>query len=134
MRREGRSPLGNRLLRRRADRATVEEEISLVVAPQKIALPCHVDCGRPLVRVHRHKLARRDAHFEDAHALVFKQQLVMLRRGNDGIERIGPRPWLLWLLCARAQEIPANELPSGSYGRAQGRVAFANENSPRKRW
>jgi len=95
MRRQRRHPLDERLGWRRPERAAVEEQVALAVPPQEIALLGDVDCARPPMCVNRHRFARRDPNLENSHALVFKHQLVMPRRRDHGVQRIGPGPFLL---------------------------------------
>jgi hypothetical protein len=43
------------------------------------------------MRMKRHGILRRDPGVEYAHVLIFEQNGVVRWRGNDGIERVGPR-------------------------------------------
>jgi hypothetical protein len=40
------------------------------------------------MRVNGHRIASGDAHFQDAHTVVFEQHAMMIFCGNDGVERI----------------------------------------------
>lgn len=94
VRRKRRRPLHGRLTGRRAGGTAIEEQISFGVASEEIALLDHVDSAGPAMRMNGHERARRDARFNHAYAIIFEEQFVMIRRGNERVERIWPRPRL----------------------------------------
>ena len=63
----------------------VDRHVAKMVAPDEIAPGEDEQNARPAVSMHRNSLPRQDARFENAYALVLKQERVVLRRGDQSI-------------------------------------------------
>jgi hypothetical protein len=72
--------------------AGVESDIALAVAADEFAGRKRVNDAGPTMRVDGYEATGSDADFENADAIVFKEQAMVSRGGGQGVERIGPGP------------------------------------------
>src|SRR5271166_6488351 len=79
--------------RRRCSRlAAIEKNLTALSSSYEMAPALDVSDSTPTMGVQRDDIARRNRSAKHPNAVVFQQDRVMFRRGDDGIERIGPGP------------------------------------------
>jgi hypothetical protein len=90
MRRQALEPVCWR--QRHAESSAVEKDTAVAIAADEKAEHDGVVDGGPAMGMHWNGVADRDAGVENAHPIVFKNQPVMSRRGDERIEfgRIRP--------------------------------------------
>ena len=90
VRRQRIEPSGRR--QRRNKCPAVEQDVALAIAADEMAESHGVVDGRPAVGVDRHGIADGDASVEHAHPIIFEDQGVVFRRGDDSVEFGRPGP------------------------------------------
>jgi hypothetical protein len=92
VRRERRRPLRAGNGRRFSRLAAIEQNTATLIAPDEVTPPLHICETTPTVGMEGDNIASRNRGLKHAHAVIFEQEGVMLRRGRERIERIRPRP------------------------------------------
>lgn len=92
MRRQRLHPLGARNRGWLSRLTAIEKNLASVVSPNEMAPALDVSESTPAMGVQRDDIARRNRSAKHPNAVVFQQDRVMSRCGNDGIERIRPGP------------------------------------------
>ncbi|MDX6559462.1 MAG: hypothetical protein QOF72_2511 [Blastocatellia bacterium] len=80
MRLQRRRPSHRSPINRRRCRTRIEDNFPVGVVTDKIARAKNVEHTRPAMSVDRNSLARLDAGIQNPHALVFKQDFMMIRQ------------------------------------------------------
>jgi len=75
----------------------IEQNVSLTVAADKVAEADRVIDSGPAVSVNRNRIANRDASVQYAHPFILKEQRMVFRRRDDGVEFGWPAPGFLHL-------------------------------------
>jgi hypothetical protein len=89
--RKRRHPLRGGNGRRPSRLAAIEENIATLIPSYEVTPALYIRETAPTVCMQRDHIACRDRGMKHAHAVIFKQEGVMLRRGHERVERI--RPW-----------------------------------------
>jgi len=66
--------------------AAVKENLALRASPNEMTPALKVSNSAPAVGVQRNDITRQDRSAQHANAVVFQQDRVMFRRGDNGIE------------------------------------------------
>jgi len=90
--RKRRHPLRAGNGRRLSRLAAIEENIATLTPPDEVTPTLHIRETTPTVCMQGDHIAFRNRGMKHAHAVVFEQEGVMLRRGHERVERIRPRP------------------------------------------
>lgn len=72
--------------------AAVEKNFTVLAAANEVTPTLDVSDAAPAMSVKRDDLSSRNGGTKHANAVVFQQDRMMFRGGDDGIERIGPGP------------------------------------------
>jgi hypothetical protein len=86
-------------LRRLQTLPGVHQNVANMVTPNAIAPALDEDHARPAMSVDGSRRSERNARMQDTHLFVFKQECVVARCGDQGIQRV--RPWPRLFSCAR---------------------------------
>ncbi|MGA6986421.1 MAG: hypothetical protein WBZ01_10230 [Terriglobales bacterium] len=86
VRRKRRHPLCAGNCRRFSRLAAIEQNIATLISPNEVTPALHIREATPTVGMQRDDIACRDPGMKNAHAIIFEQKCVMLRRGRQRIE------------------------------------------------
>jgi len=92
VRRQWLHPLGAGDLWRVSRLAAIEQNLALLIPPDKMAEAEQVSDPTASMSVQRNYIFRSNAGVKNAHALVLQQQSMVGRRRQESIERVWPRP------------------------------------------
>jgi hypothetical protein len=90
VRRKRRHPLCAGNCRRFSRLAAIEQNFATLIPPDEVTPALHIRETTPTVGMQGDYIACRDRGMKNAHAVIFEQERVMLRRGHQRVERIGP--------------------------------------------
>ncbi len=94
VRRQWLHPLGAGDIRRLPCKTAIEQNLAFLIPPDEMAEALYVRNPTPAMSVQRNYISGRNSGMQNSDALVFEQELMVVGRGYQRVERVRPRPRL----------------------------------------